>query len=123
MLSVDSMLDMLAALVVTVWVAVLLWQVVRGAVSERSLSRLLDNPKLVTGYRQTARAVMVGSIGLAIMAGFLWVLFLQKSPGVTLWYGWSVAALTAGALLLSRRLVQVAMAAEKVGSPGRRHAN
>lgn len=109
------MLDVLAAVLITIWVLVLSWQVARGAVSQKLVARLSGNPRLITGYRRSARALIVGSIGLIVVLAFL---FLEQSAGINMWYLWALAALIAGGLLLSKRLVQTASAAEKVGASG-----
>src|SRR6266487_2696859 len=104
------MLDVLAAVLLTAWVLVLLWQVMRGAVSPKVVSRLSGNPKLIAGYFRVAQILVFAAIGLGIV-----VAFLQIFPGVGVL--WGVAALSIGAYLLSRRLAQTALAAESAGAP------
>ena len=112
------MLDILVAILTTGLVLVLLLQVGRGPVPGRTLARLSGNSKLISGYLRAARAVMAGSIALVIPVGFLLVLFITSSPGITLWVVWASAALIPGGYLSSRRLSQVALAAQKVSASG-----
>src|SRR2546425_817093 len=114
MLDVLAAVMMLTAALITVWVLLLLWQVSRGAVSPKLLSRLLGNPKLIAGFFRVARILIVGSIGLGILAAFQLILVLENYPGITI--VWAFAALSMGAYLLSRRLAQAASAAEKAGA-------
>ncbi len=113
------MLDIFAAALITLWVLHLLWQLVRGAVPARTLSRLSGNSRLIAGYHRSARVVAAGSIGLAFIAGFAVILFIEGSSGVTVWIVWSLAALVVGGFLFSRRLAQIAVAADKGSSSGR----
>jgi len=109
------MLDVLAAVLITAWVLVLLWQVTRGAVSPKVVSRLSGNPKLIAGYFRAAQMLIFAAIGLSILTAFLLVLVLENFPGVGVL--WGVADLSVGAYLLSRRLAQTALAAEKADAP------
>ncbi|HEX9341307.1 MAG TPA: hypothetical protein VF992_09115 [Thermoplasmata archaeon] len=109
------MLDVLAAVLLTAWVLVLLWQVMRGAVSPKVVSRLSGNPKLIAGYFRVAQILVFAAIGLGIVVAFLLILVLENFPGVGVL--WGVAALSIGAYLLSRRLAQTALAAESAGAP------
>ncbi len=116
------MLDILVAAFaafITAWVLVLLWQVARGAVPAKVVTRLSRNPRAIRGYSRAGRTVMVGSIALIIPAALLLLLYLEKSPGITLWLVWAVAALVVGGVLLSRRIVQTASAAERATASGR----
>lgn len=107
------MLDPLFAILITAWLVFLLWQVVRGSVSRRTLARLSGNPKLTKGYLRAAKTLMLGSVGLLLPAAIVLALFLEDAPGITLWDVWTFAALVADGVLLSRRLTQAAVAADK----------
>src|SRR2546427_12761379 len=114
MLDVLAGVMILAAVSITVWVLVLLWQVTQGAVSPKLLSRLSGNPKLMAGYFRVARMLGFVSIGIAILAAFELILVLENYPGLTT--VWAFAALSIGAYLLSRRCAQAATAAHNSGA-------
>ena len=112
---IGPMLDItaVAAVLLTVWIVVLVWQVARGSVPARIVHRLSGNPELITGYFRAAKVVMVGSLALIIPASLMLVLYLVNSPGVTFWLVWVLAALVPSGFLVSRRLALTASAAEK----------
>ena len=114
------MLDLLAAVLITVWVLVLLWQVTLGAVPQKVVSRLSDNPKLIAGYFRAAQVLIFAAIGLGILAALQLIFVLENCPGVGVL--WGIAALSVGAYLLSRRLAQTALAAENASAPGQSQA-
>src|SRR5207245_8386343 len=116
MLDVLAGVMILAAVSITVWVLVLLWQVTQGAVSPKLLSRLSGNPKLMAGYFRVARMLVFVSIGIAILAAFELILVLENYPGLITVCAF--AALSIGAYLLSRRLAHAASAATTAGSSG-----
>ncbi len=114
------MLDItaVAAVLMTVWVLVLLWQVARGSAPRRIVRRLSGDPKLITGYFRAARVVMLGSLALIAPASLMLVLYLANSPGVTMWLVWLFVVLVPSGFLVSKRLALTASAAEKVQASG-----